>query len=108
MITLLRTYEEQKNISDQFIALLPDLGFYEVHLVSDFVKDVALGLYLFHATRVSVSEFLKLLPKSKREILDTLTLTEILGFLWHIHVLETGLSEFQLTGLLAGIRSEFF
>jgi len=107
MVALSRTHREQQNISDQF-ALLPDLGFHEVHLVSDFVKDVALGAYLPHATRVTVSEFWKLLPQSKKTISDNLTLNEILGFLWHIHVLEIALGEFQLTGLLVGIRSEFF
>jgi len=108
MVALSRTPREQQNISDQFIALLPDLGFHEVHLVSDFVKDVALGAYLPNATRVTVSEFWKLLPQSKKNISDNLTLNEILGFLWHIHVLEIALREFRLTGLLAGIRSEFF
>ncbi len=108
MVSLSRTYKEQQNISDRFIALLPDLGFDEVHLVSDFVKDVALGAYLPFATRVTVSEFWKLLPQSKKSTLDNLTLNEILGFLWHIHVLETALGKFRLTGLLAGIRSEFF
>lgn len=108
MITLSRTRKEQQNISDRFISLLPDLGFHEVHLVSDFVKDVALGEYLPYATRVTLSEFWKLLPQSKKTISDNLTLAEILGFLWHIHVLEIALGEFRLTGLLVGIRSEFF
>ena len=108
MVALSRTHREQQNISDRFIALLPDLGFHEVHLVSDFVKDVALGAYLPHATKVTVSEFWKLLPQSKKTISDNLTLNEILGFLWHIHVLEITLGEFRLTGLLVGIRSEFF
>lgn len=108
MVTLSRTRKEQQNISDRFISLLPDLGFHEVHLVSDFVKDVALGEYLPYATRVTLSEFWKLLPQSKKTISDDLTLTEILGFLWHIHVLEIALGEFRLTGLLVGIRSEFF
>jgi hypothetical protein len=108
MVALSRTYKEQQNISDRFIALLPDLGFHEVHLVSDFVKDVALGAYLPYATKVTVSEFWKLLPQSKKTISDNLTLTEIIGFLWHIHVLKIALGKFQLAGLLAGIRSEFF
>lgn len=108
MVTLSRTRKEQQNISDYFIALLPDLGFHEVHLVSDFVKDFVLGSCLLDATRVNVSEFWKLFPQSKKTISDNLTLTEILGFLWHIHVLKIALGEFQLTGLLVGIRSEFF
>lgn len=108
MVALSRTHREQQNISDRFIALLPNLGFHEVHLVSDFVKDVALGTYLPHAARVTMSEFWKLLPQSKKTILDNLTLNEILGFLWHIHVLEVALGEFRLTGLLVGIKSEFF
>lgn len=108
MVTLSRTQREQQEISDQFIALLPDLGFHEVHLVSNFMKDIALGTYLPYATKVTLSEFWKLLPQSKKTISDDLTLKEILGFLWHIYVLEIALKEFRLTGLLVGIRSEFF
>ncbi|MDD3998832.1 MAG: hypothetical protein PHR98_01855 [Candidatus Shapirobacteria bacterium] len=108
IIALSRTHIEQQNISNQFITLLPNLGFHEVHLVSDFVRDVTLGTYLPYATRVTISEFWKLLPQSKKNILDNLTLNEILGFLWHIHVLQIALREFKLTGLLVGIRSEFF
>lgn len=108
MVALSRTYKEQQNISDHFIALLPNLGFHEVRFVSDFVKDVVLGAFLPYATRVNMSEFWKLLPQSKKTISDKLTLTEILGFLWHIHVIKIALGEFQLAGLLVGIRSEFF
>ncbi len=108
MIALSRTRKEQQNISDRFVALLPNLGFHEVHLVSDFVKDTSLGAYLPYATRVTVSEFWKLLPQSKKTISDKLTLNEILGFLWHIHVLGIALEKFRLSGLLVGIRSEFF
>lgn len=108
MVALSRTHKEQQNISEHFITMLPDLGFHEVHLVSDFVKDVTLGACLQYATRITVSKFWKLLPQSKKTISDNLTLNEILEFLWHIHVLEIALREFQLTGLLVGIRSEFF
>lgn len=108
MVTLSRTYKEQQCISDRFTYLLPDLGFHEVHLVSDFMRNVGLGDYLAYATRVTLCEFWKLLPESKKIISDNLTLVEILGFLWHAHVLKVAFDKFQLTGLLAGIRSEFF
>ena len=108
MVTLSRTHKEQQSISDQFVALLPDLGFHGVHLVSDFVKDATLGAYLPHATKVTTSEFWKLLPQSKKTLSEKLTLDETLGFLWHVRVLEIALGEFRLTGLLAGVRSEFF
>jgi len=72
------------------------------------MEETALGACLSYATKVTVSEFWKLLPQSKKNTSDNLTLVEMVGFLWHIHVLGIALNEFQLTGLLAGIRSEFF
>jgi len=107
-VMLSRTHKEQQNISDHYTTLLPDFGFHEVHLASDFMEETALGACLSYATKVTVSEFWKLLPQSKKNTSDNLTLVEMIGFLWHIHVLGIALNEFQLTGLLAGIRSEFF
>lgn len=107
-IVLSRTHEEQQNISNHYINLLPNFGFHEVCLVSNFAEEAALGACLSYANRVTISEFWKLLPQSKKNISDNLTLTEIFGFLWHIHVLEIAFNEFQLTGLLVGVRSEFF
>ncbi len=107
-VILSRTHEEQRNISDHYTARLPELGFHEVRFASDFMKETVLGACLTHATRVTISEFWKLLPQNKKNIPDNLTLVEVIGFLWHINVLESALKEFRLTGLLAGIRSEFF
>ncbi len=107
-VMLSRTRQEQQNISDLYTSLLPDLGFHEVHLASGFMEETALGTYLSYATKITVSEFWKLLPQSKKDISNNLTLVEVVGFLWHIYVLENALNKFKLTGLLAGIRSEFF
>ncbi|SRR6056297_1978449 len=107
-VVLSRTHEEQQKISEHYINLLPNLGFHEVHLVSNFVKKTALEVCLSYANGITVSEFWKLLPQSKKKFSDNLTLAEAFGFLWHIHVLKAAFDEFQLTGLLAGIRSEFF
>ncbi len=105
---LSRTCGEQQDISSSYITLLPKFGFHEVHLVSEFVKENALEVCLSYATKITISEFWKLLPRSKKEDIENLTLVEMFGFLWHIHVLEIAINKFQITGLLAGIRSEFF
>jgi hypothetical protein len=107
-LILSRTCEEQQNISDCYIALLPTIGFHEVYLASNFMKKNVLEACLSYSTKVTISEFWKLLPQSKKNIPDNLTLVEIIGFLWHINLLGNALEKYQLTGLLAGIRSEFF
>lgn len=107
-LSLSRTHEEQREISLCYSAQLPGLGFDEVHLVSSFVEEMSLGGYWHHASKVSVPEFWKVLPQSKRGEADKLDLTEALSFIWHIHVLGAAFREFHLSALLAGIRSEFF
>jgi len=103
-----RRPESQKQISDLYVAKLKELGFYEIHLVSGFVDEVVLETFLNYANRITLSEFWKLLPQSKKDTLTDLNMTEVIGFLWHVYVLENAISKFELSGLIAGIRSEFF
>jgi hypothetical protein len=107
-ITLSRTLNEQKEVSDSFLSKLPSLGFHEVYLVSNFVEESNVVDCLSYASRVTVAEFWKLLPKSKKEIQENVSLSEITSFLWHIYVLDMALKKYQLTGFIAGIRSEYF
>jgi len=102
-----RKIEEQQEISDDYLTLLK-LGFDKVVFVSDFVKEDNLMTCLNDTQDVTLSEFWKLLPKSKKEGLGNLTLVEILGFLWQVFVLRKAFAKFRISGLLAGIRSEFF
>jgi hypothetical protein len=108
MISLPRERQEQQEISNQFVTLLPNIGFHETYLVSDFIEDISLENCLPHAERTTWAEFWKLLPQSKKNIPENLTFVEVLEFLWQIYILEIALNKFQLTGFLAGIRSEFF
>lgn len=101
-----RSYEEQRYISNLYITKLKEFGFDKVYLVSDFVKDFTLGAYLPYSNGVTVPEFWKLLPKSKKDTQPTLA--EIIEFVWQVYVLGRAIDDFNLSGLLAGIRSEFF
>ncbi len=107
MITLGRNLIEQEKVSKEYTDKMPTFGFDSVHLVSDFVSHDLLWEYLKFATGFTGTEFMKLLPKSKQEQ-GELGLSEIVSFLWHIHVMEIAIDRFQLTGFLAGIRSQFF
>jgi len=107
-VELARTRDEQEAISSCYATLLPELGFNEIHFVSEFMTETVFDACLSIATKVTLSEFWKLLPQSKKDTLDDLTLAEVIGFLWHVHVLENAISRYKLTGILAGIRSEFF
>ena len=105
---LSRTPEEQKNVSDQYAHMLPRMGFTEVHLVSEFSDTTALKQCMYLGEKVTLSEFYKLLPQSKKVDFDRLTMVEILGFLWHVNVVQNAIDKYGLTGIIAGIRSEFF
>ena len=107
-IILSRTEKEQKRISNDYKKTLPELGFSNVILASDFMRENVLEECLGHAKKITISEFWKLLPKSKKADLENLFLSEILGFFWHIEVLKVAFEKFKLNGFLAGIRSEFF
>ncbi len=102
-----RTTEEQREISKQYLAELPKLGFNEVHLVSAFVPEDDMWGYFQFSTRFTGMQFSKLLPESKGTQSE-LYLSEIAGFLWHLYVLDNAIAKFHLTGFLAGIRSEYF
>ena len=103
-----RTNKEQEEISSKYISSLLTTGFHDVRLVSDLISNTCLGEYLFYANRITISEFYKLLPQSKKINLDKLTLIEVIEFFWHTHLLEIFFKKLKLTGFLAGIRSELF
>lgn len=107
-VTLNRTDAAQQEFSDMYLTQLPALGFDEVHLVSKFLGSCDFWDILKHGLGCSTSEFHKLLPQSKKGDLDGLTLDELSAFLWHVRVVEVALDLFDLTGFVAGIRSEFF
>lgn len=107
MITLGRTINEQRGVSKMYLDQMSILGFDSVHLVSDFVSMGQPWEYMKFASAFTSSEFAKLVPKSKGEKSD-LTLSEVVGFLWHLRVMESAMRNFQVTGFLAGIRSQFF
>lgn len=102
-----RTSEEQGEISKLYIAHLPKLGFDQVHLVSTFVSEDNPWDYFRFSTRFTGMQFAKLLPESKG-MQEGLNLSEVVGFLWHLYVLDNAMAKFKLTGFLAGIRSEYF
>ena len=102
-----RRIEEQQKISKDYRMLLK-LGFDKVLFISDFVRENNLITCLNDTQNVTLSEFWKLLPKSKKEVLGDLTFIEILGFLWQVFVLKKAFAKFGMSGLLVGIRSEFF
>lgn len=103
-----RTAAEQNVLSEQYRIKLVALGFSDTVLVSQFTNQKQLQTIMQYATKITVSEFRKLLPESKKVKIDSLDLGELIGFFWHVAVLEVAISRFQLTGLLAGIRSEYF
>ncbi|MDB5265597.1 MAG: hypothetical protein JWM39_310 [Parcubacteria group bacterium] len=107
LILYSRTDEEQSQISQEYLTNLPQLQFDEVYLVSTFVDVSEYWEYLQYSLKFSTSQFLKLLPKSKGTI-DDLRSSEIIGFLWHLHVIRVAMEKFGLNGFLAGIRSEYF
>jgi len=106
-VVFARSSEEQQEISDGYLKLL-GLGFQRVLFVSDFVEETILETFFSGALKLTVSEFWKLLPQSKKRVSKELTFVELLGFFWHVHVLKTAFDKFGITGLLVGIRSEFF
>lgn len=106
-LTLSRTPEEQARYSSMYLEKLPELGFDHVYLVSDFACQNTLLEYLKYSNKVNMSQFIKLLPQHKKGQGD-LGLDEVLGFLWHLYVLDLSIQKFDLSGFIAGIRSEYF
>lgn len=108
LVSLQRSQNEQEDITKNFLVQLQIFGFDEIHLVSKIVEKTSPGNFLPLASKFTISEFGKILPQSKKVEFEKLNLSEILGFLWHIYVLNIAFKKFQLNGLLVGIRSEFF
>jgi hypothetical protein len=107
-VILNRPMEVQQELNEMYLTQLPLLGFDEVHLVSTFLGPCGLWDILKHGLCCSTSEFQKLLPQSKKGDPNSLTLDELSAFLWHVRVIEVALEIFNLSGFVAGIRSEFF
>jgi len=106
-VQLSRSADEQNRMSELYRKQLPELGFDEVCFVSDIVPAASFGDYLKFASGFTSMQFMKLLPETKKAKSE-LKLTEVIGFLWHLRVMEVAIERFSLTGFLAGVRSEFF
>ncbi len=107
-LTLGRSREQQREYNEKFLTMLPTLGFDDVHLISDFLDQNDFWSILKNGMGCSTSEFYKLLPQSKKGDIDNLKLDEVISFLWHVRVIEVSMELFDLSGFVAGIRSEYF
>ena len=108
MIVFDRSQKEQDEISREYLKKLPEFGFNEVYLVSDFVLSDMVWEYLKKGKSFTISKFFKNLPRDKREIKSELSMKEIIEFLWHIYVLENSFTKYNLNGFVCGVRSKKF
>lgn len=103
-----RTVDEQQFISQQYVKCMKEIGFTDVYLSSDIMHSTSIIDLIVSAKKVTIAEFLKMLPRHKRNQLEKQTMVQALSFLWQAELLRNILIQKKLSGFITGIKSEFF
>ena len=109
-LTFHRSKEETDHFNQAYVNRMSEIGFHDVHLVSELLPeaDPRLSDIIEIANQVSLSVFMNLLPEKKRSKIDQLSLTEIVDTCWQLQVLESGIVKLGITKYLTGKRSTAF
>lgn len=102
-----RTPEQSTTYNEAYRTAMSGMGFARIEFVSDILpeRDEDLRNVFDMSERISLNAFAALLPEKKRQVLDDLTLTELIDTCWQLHVLEQGMSYAGITRYLTGKRS---
>lgn len=105
-----RSQEETNEFNQAYIAYMSEIGFFDVHLVSDILpnSEPRLSDIIERANKINLSVFVSLLPENKRSTTDELSLTEVLDACWQLQVLEAGMAKASIARYLTGKRSTAF
>jgi hypothetical protein len=102
-----RSNEQSLEYNEAYRTTMLEMGFNRVEFASTLLPERSEDLtHLYQiSSKVSLPGFLALLPERKREIEQTLTLSEVVDTCWQLSVLEAGMSCTGITRYLTGKRS---
>lgn len=102
-----RTSEETAAYNGAYKEFMERSGFHDVRFVSEFMpsRKGDLEAIVDMGTKLSLTDFMRLLPEKKRNVQTSLTLSEMVDATWQLCVLESSVSALGINRFLTGKRS---